>query len=193
MEQIYPMNEFSTGHIFDRDRTTIIMIQLGGLPIYDLSYIYCLRPLNSVLFSSLSLFQRTLGPESRDHEDDVDRSVDDELGWVKPGLSRRPLQGSSRCYRSTGGGRDAWTYVQRSSDLPRTRKSPRERPCIIPFFPIADSSSSIVFSSPFFLLSLSLSFSLEIWNREFFLVEFLESFENGYPRSLPPSDLILEI
>ena len=69
------------------------MIQLGGLPIYDLSYIYCLRPLNSVLFSSLSLFQRTLGPESRDHEDDVDRSVDDELGWVKPGLSRRPLQG----------------------------------------------------------------------------------------------------
>ena len=159
----------------------------------DLSYIYCLRPLNSVLFSSLSLFQRTLGPESRDHEDDVDRSVDDELGWVKPGLSRRPLQGSSRCYRSTGGGRDAWTYVQRSSDLPRTRKSPRERPCIIPFFPIADSSSSIVFSSPFFLLSLSLSFSLEIWNREFFLVEFLESFENGYPRSLPPSDLILEI
>ena len=160
MEQIYPMNEFSTGHIFDRDRTTIIMIQLGGLPIYDLSYIYCLRPLNSVLFSSLSLFQRTLGPESRDHEDDVDRSVDDELGWVKPGLSRRPLQGSSRCYRSTGGGRDAWTYVQRSSDLPRTRKSPRERPCIIPFFPIADSSSSIVLSlwaSPFFLLSLSLS------------------------------------
>ena len=42
-------------------------------------------------------------------------------------------------------------------------------------------------------LSLSLSFSLEIWNREFFLVEFLESFENGYSRSLPPSDLILEI
>lgn len=37
----------------------------------------------------------------------------------QPGLWRRPLQGSSRCYRSTGGGRDvvgrsAWTYVQRS-------------------------------------------------------------------------------
>lgn len=28
-------------------------------------------------------------------------------GWVKPGLSRRPLQGSSRCYRSTGG-REGW-------------------------------------------------------------------------------------
>lgn len=106
-------------------------------------------------------------PESRDHED-VDSSVDDEQdgsAWPLEATAPRVITMLSLNRRRKGRCWSKRVDVRATlSDLPRTRKSPRERPCIIPFFPIADSSSSIVLSRfsasrflfSFFLLSLSL-------------------------------------
>lgn len=104
-------------------------------------------------------------PESRDHED-VDSSVDDEQdgsAWPLEATAPRVITMLSLNRRRKGRWSKRVDVRATLSDLPRTRKSPRERPCIIPFFPIADSSSSIVLSRfsasrflfSFFLLSLS--------------------------------------
>lgn len=96
------------------------MIQL--VVCHDLWFIvYLLFEAVEPLFAPLSFppcFRCSVGPESRDHED-VDSSLDDEQdGSSLASGGDQPLQGSSRCYRSTGGrkvvGRSAWTYVQRS-------------------------------------------------------------------------------
>lgn len=88
-------------------------------------------------------------PESRDHED-VDSSVDDEQdgsAWPLEATAPRVITMLSLNRRRKGRCWSKRVDVRATlSDLPRTRKSPRERPCIIPFFPIADSSSSIVLS-----------------------------------------------
>lgn len=98
-------------------------------------------------------------PESRDHED-VDSSVDDEQdgsAWPLEATAPRVITMLSLNRRRKGRCWSKRVDVRATlSDLPRTRKSPRERPCIIPFFPIADSSSSIVlsrFSASRFLFS----------------------------------------